>query len=93
MIFNKKLIYKIIDNKIDTLELHNLNKQELNTLYHALNLNHSLKKIDLSDNYIKDITLLCKSLENNSCLEILYLEDNKIKDITPLKFLSNSCLK
>ena len=62
MKFNKELIYKITDNKIDKIILFHLNEQELNTLYHAITLNHSLKELYLSDNQIKDITLLCKSL-------------------------------
>jgi len=60
--FNKKLIYKIINNKIDKIRLNNLNEQELNTLYHALTLNHFLKGLYLYFNQIKYITLLCKSL-------------------------------
>ena len=93
MIFNKKLIYKIIDNKIDTLKLYYLDNQELNTLYSALKLNYSLKRICLNHTQIENITLLCKSLENNSCLQELDLCDNQIEDISSLKFLSNSCLK
>ncbi len=84
----KKLIFKIIDNKIDTFKkLDHLNKQKLKTLYNALKLNNSLKIIKLNCNNLKDITLLCKSLQNNSCLEKLDLSNNDIEDITPLKFL------
>ena len=87
MIFNKKLIYKIIDNKINKLELHYLTKQELNTLYNALNLNHFLKEVDLSNIKIDDITLLCKILKNNSCLRGLYLYSKQIKNLISFKFL------
>ena len=87
MKFNKDLIYKIIDNKNDKLELGYLNDIELNTLYYALNLNYSLKKLDLSPNLLEDITLLCKTLNNNSCLKYLKLSRNKIENNFCLELL------
>ena len=63
MEFNKELIYKIINNKINKIELHFLNEQELKSLYNALKLNYSLKILDLSGNTIKYIIPLCKALK------------------------------
>ena len=62
MEFNKKLIYDIIDNKINKIELRFLNKQELKSLYNALKLNSSLKILNLSNNQIEDKKMFYRAL-------------------------------
>ncbi len=93
----KEIIYKVIDNQIEKLELEHLNKQNLNKLCNALKFNHSLKTIYLEFCEIEeeDLTSLCKVLQNNPYLEELELSDVELEDIDPLfKFLINtSCLK
>ena len=95
---DKQLIYSIIDNKIDILDLSNKNisKEDFNKLLNALHFNKTIKNIKLSNFQIdfcnieyRDLILLINSFENNTILESLDLSNNDLtfKYVNTFKYI------
>jgi len=85
---DKQLIFSIIDNRIDTLDLSNknINKENFHNLLNALHFNKTIKNINLSNfqigsEHIKynEIILILNSLKNNSIIEALDISSNMLK--------------
>ena len=85
---DKQLIYSIIDNKIDILDLSNknINKENFHNLLNALHFNKTIKNINLSNfqigsEHIKynEIILILNSLKNASIIEALDISSNMLK--------------